>query len=125
MQIIKNLDGSVPGTEISNGSPPGPGKKNRCFAEGPSILVCLLPKGNRPEDFLIKSALLASGITIFIAPNVAELKDHNYELVIAQSCVQLLSTRLQDFILATDYDPLTPARDDVRIHGVVEAQRRA
>jgi len=81
----------------------------------------LLPKGNLPEDFHIKSALLGSGITIFIAPNVAELKDHNYELVVAHSCVQLLSNRLQGFILATDYDPFTPAKDDVRIHGVVEA----
>lgn len=60
-----------------------------------------------------------------MTPNIVELMDHKYELIIARSCVELLSSRLQGFILVNNYDPFAPAEDDVRIHGFVEAKRRA
>ena len=112
-------------SQISDGSPPESGETDLGFAKGPWTLVCLIPKGNLPNDFHIESALLGSGIIISMAPYIAEHKDHKYELFVAQSCVELLSTRLQGFILDINHDPFAPAEDDVRIHGTVEAKRRA
>ena len=37
----------------------------------------------------------------------------------------MLSTRFQKFILITDYDPFATADDVQRIHGIVEARKRA
>lgn len=39
--------------------------------------------------------------------------------------MESLSTRLQGFELATSYDPFAPAENDIHIHGIVEAKRRA
>lgn len=111
-------------SQISDGSPPGPGETCLSFANGPLILVCLVPKGILPEYFDIESALLGSGITTSMA--LTEHKNHDkYELVTVQSCVELLSTRLQGFTLIADYDPFAPADDVKRIHGTVEARKRA
>lgn len=82
-------------SQISNGSPPGPRETCFSFAIGPLILVCLVPKGILPENFDIESALIGSGVTISMAPNITEHKNHDkFELVALQSCVELLSTRL-------------------------------
>ena len=90
------------------------------------ILVCLVPKGILPEDFDIESALVGAGITTSVAPNIAEHKNRDkYELAVVQSCVELLSTRLQGFTLIADYNPLVPADDAIRIHGIAEARKRA
>lgn len=113
-------------SQISVGSPPAPGEANLSSAKGPWILVCLVPKGIQPEDFHIESALICSGITTFMVPNIVEHKDHSsYELVVAQPCVETLSTRLQGFKLFTNYDPFAPAKTDICIHGTIEARRRA
>ncbi len=91
-------------SQISDGSPPGPGETCLSFANEPLILVCLVPKGILPEYFDIESALLSSGITTSIASNITEHKNYDkYELVTVQSCVELLSTRLQRFTLISDY----------------------
>ena len=113
-------------SQISDGSPPGPSETCLSFANGPLILVCLVPKGILPEYFDIESALSGSGITTSMVPNVAEHKNRNgYELVAVQSYVELLSTRLQGFTLIADYDPFAPADDVERIHGIAEARKRA
>ena len=90
------------------------------------ILGCLVPKGILPEGFDIESALIGSGITTSMAPNITERKNREkYDIVAVQSCVKMLSTRLQGFTLIADYDPFAPADDVQRIHGIVEARKRA
>ncbi len=111
-------------SQISDGSPP----RETClsFANGPLILVRLVPKGILPEGFDIESALIGSGITTSMASNITEHKNREkYDLVAVQSCVEMLSTRLQGFTLIADYDPFAPADDVQRIHGIVEARKRA
>ena len=49
----------------------------------------------------------------------------SYELVVATLCLDLLSENFQDFKLVVDYDPFEPAEEDIRIHGIWEAKKRA
>ena len=67
-----------------------------------------------------------SGIMINMIPHIVEHKDPgSYELVVATPCVDLLSEKFHNFKIVVDYDPLEPAEDDIRIHGIWEAKRRA
>ena len=115
---------SRPASQISDGSPP----RETClnFANEPLILVCLVPIGILPEGFDIESALIGTGITTSMAPNITEHKNRDkYDLVAVQSCVELLSTRLQGFTLIANYDPFAPADDVERICGIAVARKRA
>ncbi|KAL8788260.1 MAG: hypothetical protein Q9213_001780 [Squamulea squamosa] len=59
-------------------------------------------------------------------PYLAEHKHAgSYELVVATPCLELLSEKFQDFKIVVDYDPLEPAEEDIRIHGIWEAKKRA
>ena len=49
----------------------------------------------------------------------------SYKLVVATPCLNLLSENFQDFNLVVDYDPFEPAKEDIRIHGIWEAKKRA
>lgn len=63
---------------------------------------------------------------ISMVPHIVEHEDPgSYELVVATPCVDLLSERFHDFKIVVDYDPLEPAEDGIRIHGIWEAKRRA
>jgi hypothetical protein len=59
-------------------------------------------------------------------PHIVEHKHAgSYELVVATPCLDLLSENFQDFKLVVDYDPLKPAEEDICIHGIWEAKKRA
>jgi len=99
---------------------------NSDLAKGPFILVCLIPKEILPEDFDLDTELSGLGITTSMAPNIVEREDLGlYELVIAQACAELLSTKLHRFKINTKHKPFAPAESDIRIHGIVKANRRA
>ena len=49
----------------------------------------------------------------------------SYELVVATPYLDLLSENFQDFKLVVDYDPFEPVEEDIRIHGIWEAKKRA
>lgn len=52
-------------------------------------------------------------------PHIVEHKSPgSYELVIATSCLDLLSETSHDFRLVVDYDSFEPAVKDIRIHGI-------
>ncbi len=59
-------------------------------------------------------------------PHIVEHKHPgSYELVVATSCLDVLSEKFQDFKIVVDYDPFEPADEDIRIHGIWEAKKRA
>lgn len=59
-------------------------------------------------------------------PHIVEHKHAgSYELVVATPCLDLLSEKFQDFKLVVDYDPFEPAEEDIRIHGIRQAKRKA
>jgi len=49
----------------------------------------------------------------------------SYRLVITIPCLDLLLDEFHDFKLVVDYDPFEPAEEDIRIHGIWEAKKRA
>ena len=99
---------------------------NPDLAKGPFILVCLIPKKILPEDFDLDTELSSLDITISMTPNIVERENLElYELVIAQACAELLSTKLHRFKINTKHKSFAPAESDIRIHGIVEANRRA
>ena len=63
---------------------------------------------------------------INMVPHIVEHKHAgSYELVVATPCLDLLSEKFQDFKSVVDYDPFEPAEEDIRIHGIWEAKKRA
>ena len=60
-----------------------------------------------------------------MVPHIVEYKrPGSYELVVATPSRHFLSEEFHDFSLVEDYDPFEPADEDVRAHGIWEAQRR-
>ena len=49
----------------------------------------------------------------------------SYELVVATSCLDLLSQKFQNFKLVVDYDPFESAEKNIRIHEIWEIKKRA
>lgn len=79
-----------------------------------------------PKDFDLDKVLLDLNITVNMVPSIVEHEaPGSYELVVAEPCLGLLSSNLHGFKLAVGYDPFAPAEDDIRIHGIVEAKKRA
>jgi len=63
---------------------------------------------------------------INMVPHIVEHKHAgSYELVVATSCLGLLSEKFQEFKTVVDYDPFEPAEEHIRIHGIWEARKRA
>ena len=61
-----------------------------------------------------------------MVPHITEHKrPGSYELVVATPCLDLLSEKSHEFKLAADYDPFEPAEEDICIHGIWEAKKRA
>ncbi len=96
------------------------------FSDGPWTLVRFFTDKPLPEAFDLDRFLSDSGITINIVSHIVEHKHAgSYELVIATPCLDLLSGNFQDFKIVVDYDPFEPAEEDIRIHGIWEAKKRA
>ncbi|KAL8903399.1 MAG: hypothetical protein Q9207_003945 [Kuettlingeria erythrocarpa] len=49
----------------------------------------------------------------------------SYRLVVATPCLEALSSSFRDFELVLNHDPFEPAEEDIRVHGIWEAKRRA
>jgi hypothetical protein len=63
---------------------------------------------------------------VYMVPHIVEHKHPgSYELVVATPCLDLLSEKFHDFKLVVDYDPFEPAEEDIHIHGIWEAKRKA
>ena len=61
-----------------------------------------------------------------MVPYIVEHTDPgSSKLVVATSCLDLLSERFRNFKLVVDYDPLEPAEEDRLIHRIWEAKKRA
>ncbi|KAL8838294.1 MAG: hypothetical protein Q9170_002191 [Blastenia crenularia] len=96
------------------------------FNDGPWNLVRFSTDKILPEDFDLDRLLSHSGIIIDMVPHIVQHKhSRSYELVVATSCLHLLSEKFHDFKLVVDYDLSEPAEEDIRIHGIWEAKKRA
>jgi len=63
---------------------------------------------------------------INMVPHIVEHKHAgSYELVVATLCLDVLSEKFQNFKIVVDYDPFEPADEDIRNHGIWEANKRA
>lgn len=97
-------------------------------SQGPWTLVCFFTDNVLGEDFDLDRFLSKSGIMIHMVPHIVEHKHSgSYELVVATPYLDLLLERVQGhgFKLVVNHDPFKPAEEDVRIHGMWEAKRRA
>ncbi|KAI4260734.1 MAG: hypothetical protein LQ352_000126 [Teloschistes flavicans] len=96
------------------------------FSDGPWTLVRFFTDEILPEGFDLDRLLSDSAIMINTVPHIVEHKHAgSYELVVATPCLDLLSEKFQDFKLVVDYDPFEPAEEDIRIHGIRQAKRKA
>ena len=115
-----------PGTSSPQPIPHQPGELHPNLSKGPWSLVRLFTETILPEDFDLDRRLSSSGITVDMVPNIENHKHHgSFELVAVTRYLPRISKGLHEFQLEVDYNPSQPAEADVRIHGIIEAKRRA
>lgn len=58
-------------------------------------------------------------------PHIVEHKHAAFYELVATTSLDLFSEEFQDFKLVVDYDPSKPEEEDIRIHGIRDAKKRA
>ena len=58
-------------------------------------------------------------------PHIVEHQHAGFYELVATTSLDLFSEKFQDFKLVVDYDPSKPDEEDIRIHGIREAKKRA
>jgi len=96
------------------------------FSNGPWTLVRFFTDKILPESFNLDRFLSDSGITINMVPHISKHKHPgSYGLVVATPYLNMLPNKVHNFKLVNDYDPFEPAQEDICIHGIWEAKKRA
>lgn len=79
-----------------------------------------------PEDLDLDQMSSDSSITGDMTLDRVQHKDPgSYEIIVADPCLGLLSSRLPGFNVAVDYDPFVPCEGDVLAYGIDEAEGMA